>query len=75
MRILLCLFFLSLFGGCTWWQMASTFVDIAEEYPSDNPLESLCEDVLESQTGIDIDISFWDDDEDKGWGQDSQPED
>jgi hypothetical protein len=53
--------------GILWLTSCSTMKEAVKNYPSDNPLEQLTQDVIKSQTGVDVDISFWDDDEDKGW--------
>ena len=66
------LFVLLLFlYGCTWWQAWYVAQEVVEHYPPDNPLENkIVEPFIEDQLGLEpdsIDISFWNDDEDKGW--------
>lgn len=72
MKSIICLLCICFLSSCSYWEMYKTTEVILQNYPSDNPIESLCEDVLKSETGIDVDISFWDDDEDKGWIEDSK---
>ena len=45
----------------------TTTKEVIEHYPSDNPAEEFAEDIIEEKTGFDVDLSFWDDDEEKGW--------
>lgn len=65
--VLLVLILLSL-CSCSFWQVISTTVAIVEEYPEDNPIEQNLQDIARDEFDINVDLSFWDgDDEDKDW--------
>lgn len=40
----------------------SSFRGLKDRYPSDNPLEEFTERIIENETGLDIDLSPWDED-------------
>ena len=43
--------------GIIWLTSCSTMKEAVKNYPQDNVLEELVEDVIESQTGLDLDLS------------------
>jgi len=49
MRTLICLFFLSALCSCSWWQIATTVVDIVEDLPQDSEIEENLEAYLEEE--------------------------
>ena len=43
--------------GIIWLSSCSTVREVMKAYPDDNFIEELVEDVIESETGIDFDLS------------------
>lgn len=56
--------------SCSVIELLSATKVIAETYPSDNPIETRIEEIIEDKTSLDIDISFWNPDNDKhSWSE------
>lgn len=57
------IFFVIGFGLCVifWLTSCSSVQKIVEDYPCDNAVEQIVEDVIEYKIGADIDLSFWND--------------
>jgi hypothetical protein len=65
------LMLIMVFGlSCSREETLALSTELLFNYPSDNPLEQISEDFL-GKAGVDVDLSFWNDDEEKGWIKES----
>lgn len=61
---------LLLMASCTWLEVLVVSREVLEHYPADNPAEQSVDRWIDEELDLEegtTDISFWNDNDDKGW--------